>query len=579
MGHGTQSSSDKKLKAIWELAGDAMVFLDAEGLLDCNDAALRLFGIDSREHAIGLPLHAFAPPTQVDGQPSAQAFGDARRRVIESGVERFDWRFRRTNGETLLLDVILHAVQMGGGEIVHGIFRDVTEQRQAERQLEIARRAAESSLRQLSRQDAVTGLPNRSLFLEEGQRRLGAAPRPDRVCLLCLDIDNFRRVNEALGETVGDGALRAVGERLRRFAGPDDLVARLGSDEFAVLLTDCSADSAPEVASRLVAEQEQPLAVGDQRFSITVSVGVACLGTRERSLEDLMQQAATAMNVARQNGRGGWQMFAETIHAGMRDRWQLENELRTALERRQFVVHYQPQVELSSGRIIGVEALARWQNPRLGLVEPDRFIGLAEEVGLIEPIGEWVLFEACHQNQLWRDNNLPAVQMSVNVAARQFQRASLSMLVRRALVEARLSPGGLTLEMTESTLMDGSGDAISILSDLRDQGVSLALDDFGTGYSSLSYLKRFPLDLLKMDRSFVRDIDCSADNLAIVGAIINLGHTLRLTVIAEGVETDAQVGLLRQHRCDQAQGYHFATALPAAHVEILLRRAARAQVG
>jgi EAL domain-containing protein (putative c-di-GMP-specific phosphodiesterase class I) len=265
-------------------------------------------------------------------------------------------------------------------------------------------------------------------------------------------------------------------------------------------------------------------------------------------------------------------MFAETMNAGMRDRWQLESELRTALTRRQFVLHYQPQVELQNNRIVGVEALVRWRNPRLGLLEPYRFIALAEEVGLIEAIGEWVLFEACRQSQLWMANGLTPVRMAVNVVARQFQRASLTALVRLALGEAGLAPEWLTLEMTESTLMDGSNDTINILSALRDQGVSLAIDDFGTGYSSLSYLKRFPLDKLKVDQSFIRDIDGDPDNLAIVGAIINLGHTLRLTVVAEGVESVAQLDLLRRQRCDQAQGFHFARGLPAADMEALLGR-------
>jgi diguanylate cyclase (GGDEF)-like protein/PAS domain S-box-containing protein len=572
VGPGIQSSSEQKLKAIWELAGDAMVFLDEDGLLDCNDAALRLLGIDSRERALGLPLHAFAPPTQADGRSSADVFAEGRRRVIEGGVERFDWQFRQPDGTTLQLDVILHAVHMGGGEIVHGILRDMTAQRLAARELEIARSAAEGSLRHLSRQDTLTGLPNRTLFLEEGQHRIDAVRQPDRVCLLCIDVDSFRRVNEALGEAAGDAALRAVGERLRRFAGPADLLARLGSDEFALLLTDCSADEAAAIARRLIAEQGQPITVGDHRFTVSVSVGVASLDTPAQSLEGLMQQATTAMNVARENGVGVWQMFAETMNTGMRDRWQLESELRTALARRQFVLHYQPQVELQSNRIVGVEALVRWHNPRLGLLEPSRFIALADEIGLMEPIGEWVLFEACRQAQRWLANGLTPVRMAVNVVARQFQRAGLTALVGSALQEARLAPQWLTLEMTEGTLMDGSSDTVGILTDLRNQGVSLAIDDFGTGYSSLSYLKRFPLDKLKVDQSFVHDIDRDRDNLAIVGAIINLGHTLRMTVVAEGVETGAQLDLLRQQGCDHAQGFYFSRGLPASDMDVLLRR-------
>jgi EAL domain-containing protein (putative c-di-GMP-specific phosphodiesterase class I) len=319
----------------------------------------------------------------------------------------------------------------------------------------------------------------------------------------------------------------------------------------------------------VVAAQDEPLSFGDQRFNVTVSVGVATLGPPVRSLESLLQQAAMARNASRQNRRGGWQMFAESMNAGMRDRWQLESELRAALERRQFVLHYEPQVDLQTNRVIGVEALVRWQNPRLGLVEPERFIALAEEIGLIETIGEWVLFEACRQNKVWSAKGLAPVRMSVNVAARQF-RTSLIGLVRAALAEAHLAPEWLMLEMTEGTLLEGTSDTIGILSDLRNQGVSLAIDDFGTGYSSLSYLKRFPLDQLKVDQSFIRDIDRDADNLAIVGAIINLGHTLRLTVIAEGVETATELEMLRQNQCDQAQGFYFARALPAADMEVLL---------
>jgi diguanylate cyclase (GGDEF)-like protein/PAS domain S-box-containing protein len=566
------NSSEKKLSAIWERAGDAMIFIDKDGVLDCNDAALRLLGIDSREQAIGVPLHAFAPPAQPDGRPSAQVFAEGRVRAIASGVERFDWQFRRPDGERLLLDVVLHAVQMGGGEIVHAILRDVTAQRRAARELETARAAAERSLQHLSRRDALTGLANRSLFLEEGQHRLDAVHQPDRVCVLCIDVDNFRRVNEVLGEAVGDDVLRALAKRLRHLAGPGDLLARLGSDEFALLLTDCGPDTAGAIARRFAAQRELPLTAGDERFDITVSIGVAGLGTQARSLEGLVQQASTAANVAHQSGPGGWRMFEESMRAGMRDGWQLESELRAALARREFVLHYQPQVELQSNRIVGVEALLRWHNPRLGLLEPDGFIALAEEIGAIEPIGEWVLFEACRQSRHWLAKDLRPVRMSVNVVARQFQRASLPGLVRSALSEARLAPEWLTLEMTEGTLMDGSSDTIGILSDLRDQGVSLAIDDFGTGYSSLSYLRRFPLDHLKVDQSFILEIDRDPDTLSIVGAIVNLGHTLRLTVVAEGVESAAQLELLRERKCDQAQGFHFAGALPPADIEALLGR-------
>jgi len=569
MTHAIQGSSEQKLKAIWELAGDAMIFLDADGLLDCNDAALRLLGIGSSEHAVGTPLSAFAPRYQADGRLSAQAFAEGRLQVIASGVERFEWEFRPADGEMLLLDVILHAVQMGGGQIVHGILRDVTEQRRAAREVDTARLVAEKSLRRLSRQDALTGLPNRSLFLEDGQHRLEAVADPERACLLCVDVDSFRRVNDALGEAIGDAVLRAVGERLRLYAGPADLLARLGSDEFALLLTDCGAGDAAEIARRIIAEQQEPLEIGDHRFSVTVSVGIATAGSAAQGVETLLQQATTAMNVAREGGRGSSRMFAETMNAGMRDRWLLESELRSAIGERQLVLHYQPQIDLASNRVVGVEALLRWHNPRLGLLDPDRFIELADEAGLMEPIGEWILFEACRQSRRWLAKGLRPVRMSVNVVARQFQ-DTLPWLVEQALLKAGIDPEWLTLEMVESTLMDHSRKTIGILSALREQGVALAIDDFGTGYSSLHYLKRFPLDHLKIDQSLIHGIESHADDLAIAGAIINLAHTLRLTVVAEGVENAAQAELLRHHGCEQAQGFHFARALPAADVEVLL---------
>jgi diguanylate cyclase (GGDEF)-like protein/PAS domain S-box-containing protein len=565
-----QGSSEQKLKAVWEFAGDAMIFLDTDGQLDCNEAALRLLGIDTSEHAIGMPLSAFAPRCQADGRLSAQVFAEGRLRAIASGVERFDWEFRRADGETLLLDVILHAVQMGGGQIVHGILRDVTEQRRVAHEVDSARLAAESSLRHLSRQDALTGLPNRSLFLEDGQRRLDAGGNPQRACLMCIDVDNFRRVNDALGEAIGDVVLRAVGERLRHYAGPADLLARLGSDEFALLLTDCDAGEAEEISRRIIAELAMPLAIAEHRFSVTVSVGIASPDAKQ-GVETLMQQATTAMHVARESGRGNSRTFEDAMNDGMRDRWLLESELRNAIAERQLVLHYQPQVDLDSNHVVGVEALLRWHHPRLGLLDPDRFIALAEELGLIEPIGEWILFEACRQSRRWLAKGLRPVRMSVNVVARQF-RETLPRLVEQALHEAGIGPEWLTLEMVESMLMDRSSKTIGILSALRQQGIALAIDDFGTGYSSLHYLKRFPLDHLKIDQSLIHGIESHADDLAIAGAVINLGHTLRLMVVAEGVENAAQADLLRHHRCDQAQGFHFARALPAADVEVLLGR-------
>ena len=361
--------------------------------------------------------------TQADGRSSSQVFAEGRLKVIASGVERFDWEFQPPGGETLLLDVILHAVQMGGGQIVHGILRDVTAQRLAAREVDIARLAAESSLRHLSRQDALTGLPNRSLFLDEGQRRLDAIARAAIASACsCIDVDNFRGLNDALGEAVGDGVLRAVGERLRRFAGPADLLARLGSDEFALLLTDCSADAAgrdrppPDCSAGTAAHDRRASIERDRRRRHCLSRRA---GAKPRGLD-----AAGVDRDERRVARAGVAVggcfpkrcapacaIAGSSKANCAWRWSSGNSC----------LHYQPQVELQSNRIVGVEALLRWHNPRLGFLEPVRFIALAEEAGLIESIGEWMLFQACRQSGRWLAKGLTPVRMSVNVVASPVQ--------------------------------------------------------------------------------------------------------------------------------------------------------------
>lgn len=565
------SPEQRKLQAVWEHAGDAMLFLDRDGVLDCNDAGLRLFGLESGDSLLGQPLHAFAPACQPDGNTSQQAFADGVRQTLRTGCERFEWVFQRNDRSPLILDVILHAVQMGGGQVAHGIFRDVTLQRQAARQLELNRQRTEARLHHLAHHDGLTGLPNRAQFMAEG-RRLLSAPHPSgSVCLLSLDIDNFSAINDGLGHAIGDQLLREVATRIQRHLPGSHLAARLGGDEFAVLLPGWGADETTALAQRLSADICVPIEAGRHRLSITSAIGISHVRDRLPDLESLMQQADIAMHVAKQAGRGNCRLFAEDLHAHVRDRLSLESHLQGALERREFELYYQPQIDLPSRAIVGVEALIRWNHPLLGRVSPDRFIPLAEHTGLIEHIGEWVLREACRQNVAWQQGGIAPLRMSVNVSARQFQRPRLQSAVAQALAETGLAPDLLELELTESTLMEALTPTMQSLSALRNLGVTLAIDDFGTGYSSLAYLKRFPIDRLKLDRSFVSEIDRDPDYLAIAHAVIHLGHNLRLGVIAEGVETRSQLDLLQRHQCEQAQGFLFAHPLSARDMETMLR--------
>lgn len=422
--------------------------------------------------------------------------------------------------------------------------------------------------------DGLTGLANRNLFHDRlGQALAHAGRAGKKAAVLLLNLDRFKVVIESMGHEAGDALLIHIAANLTRSLRDGDTVARFTGDEFAVAVSDVSRDDEAAVVARKVLEAvAQPMQWQGQEIRLTASLGVGLFPRDGGDADSLLRNAAAAMHSARAAGGSGFRYYAPEMNERLSRRFALESELHRALERDELVLHYQPRVSLASGEITGAEALVRWAHPERGLVPPGEFIPVAEESGLIQPLGEWVVESACAQLAAWRQAGLRPIPVAVNLSARQFRQKNLAAVIRQSLsvngVEARL----LELEITESILMEDVDAAVATLQELKAIGLSLSLDDFGTGYSSLAYLKRFPIDLLKIDRSFVRDLITDPDDAAICIAVIGLAHTLKLAVVAEGVETEGQANYLRQHHCDTMQGYHFSPPVPAAEFAALLQQ-------
>jgi diguanylate cyclase (GGDEF)-like protein len=431
-------------------------------------------------------------------------------------------------------------------------------------------------LDQLARQafrDPLTSLPNRALFMDRLAHALTRTERRgEQLAVLFLDLDRFKVVNDSLGHGVGDQLLIGVSQRLAGCLRPEDTIARLGGDEFAILLEDVKDDKGPtSVADRLTGELQQPFVVEGREVVITVSIGIAMSTARRMTPEDILRDADLAMYHAKGKGKARYEVFDKSMNAPAKERMDLELDLRNAVARGEFILHYQPVVELPTGRITEVEALVRWKHPQRGLLFPADFVGLSEETGLIVPLGRWVLHEACRQTRQWQ-LAAPATKLaiSVNLSARQLQQPGLVDEIGAVLRETRLDPGALRLEITETVVMHDAPTTLAKLEALKALGVQLAIDDFGTGYSSLGYLKRFPVDTLKIDRSFVKGIGRDMEDSAIVRAVITVAKSLGLSVTAEGIETADQLDQLRTLGCDHGQGYFFAKPMTSDRVPALL---------
>ncbi|SFB88068.1 bifunctional diguanylate cyclase/phosphodiesterase [Massilia yuzhufengensis] len=434
------------------------------------------------------------------------------------------------------------------------------------------RKLTEQRVHHVAQHDVLTGLPNRSLLQDRLGQAIAYANRSARpMWVMLIDLDRFKFVNDSMGHKAGDVLLMTVAARLTASLRDTDTVARLSGDEFVVILSEHHDEPlSPDIVQRVMDSVAQPVMLGPKEFFVTCSIGVAVYPSEGTPADSLIEHADIAMYSAKKMGRNNFQFYTPAMNEESMERVRIESALRNALERNEFVLHYQPQVDLKTGQIVGMEALIRWQHPELGMVPPVRFIGIAEETGLIVQIGAWVMRTACAQNKAWQDAGLGKLRVAVNLSARQFGAPDLIAGLESVLADTMLDPDCLEIELTESLFMNDITPAVDLLHRMKSLGVNLSIDDFGTGYSSLSYLSRFPIDVLKIDRSFVADITVDANDAAIVTSIIALAHNLKLAVIAEGVETLEQLDYLRSHGCDEMQGYFFSKALPAAEFEQLL---------
>jgi len=442
----------------------------------------------------------------------------------------------------------------------------------------IERKRYQVQLERQANYDALTGLPNRNLLHDRLRQAVHSQRAPRNIAVVFMDLDHFKFVNDSLGHSVGDKLLKSMGERLRSVLREGDTVGRVGGDEFVLILNDQSNEEVIfRAMQRISAKVAEPLTIDGKELYVTASAGISLYPQDGRDVDTLLKNADAAMYRAKEHGRSNFQFYTSEMNERVNDRLALEHALRRALERQEFTLHYQQKVDLRSGEIIGAEALVRWLHPEWALVRPARFIPIAEETGLIVQLGEWVIHEACRQARAWQLAGLKPGVVSVNLSARQFRAEGLVRTVSRILQETGLEPAGLEMELTESMVMHNVESAIATLQGLKSLGVGLSVDDFGTGYSSLSYLKNLPIDTLKIDRSFVRDIGtgAEAEDGVLAAAIISLAHALDLQVIAEGVETDAQLHFLKRHGCDQVQGFLYGEPVPAEQYAELLERTLR----
>jgi diguanylate cyclase (GGDEF)-like protein/PAS domain S-box-containing protein len=552
--------NEEAFRALVQHSHDIITVHDRQGVtLYESPAAARILGYPAGTLIGKVPFDSVHPK---DAARARQAFST----LVEGSqpLEPMEFRFRRADGTWIHLEALgnnlLDHPGIGGVVLTS---RDVTE-----------RKRTEQRAHYLTQHDALTGLPNRMLMQDRLNQALSQARRSGGVvALMFLDLDRFKLVNDSFGHPQGDALLKEVANRVTACLRDTDTVARLGGDEFTVLLPDLAAPQvAGQVAERILRLFSQPFAGAEEHeIFVSASIGISVFPRDGADPEALLKHADTAMYSAKEAGRNSYRYFTDNLNAQVREKVILESGLRRAIERGELRLHYQPKIDLATGRLIGAESLVRWQHPSMGLVPPAKFIPVAEDSGLIVPLGEWVLRTACEQIRKWQDWG-QELKVAINVSARQFQQQNLAKLVLGVVREAGVDPGCVELELTESAIMKDAEASVSTLEHIKSRGISIAIDDFGTGYSSLSYLKRLPLDILKIDRSFVRDITTDHNDAAIVRAIIGLARSLGIKVIAEGVEDDKQLEFLNANGCNYGQGYLFGKPIEPEGFEAMLAR-------
>lgn len=548
----------RKLSLVVEQSPAAVMITDLEGNLEyVNPKFTEVTGYRPEE------VYGKNPRLLQSGQVTKDEYRNLWSTLLAGQSWQGELLNKRKNGQLYWERALISPLRNEQGEVTHyiGVGEDIDTQKKYEKQLEYQ-----------ATHDDLTGLANRALFRDRLDRSIARAQRDKQiVAVLLLDLDRFKVINDSLGHALGDDLLCEVGQRLQRVLRDTDTAARFGGDEFAVLLTDMDhADDIHVVAGKILSTIAEPYVMDGREISLTASLGISFYPDDGQDSTTLIRNADTAMYQSKKQS-DHFSFYASEMNRQMLDTLELETALRQALERQEFELHYQPKVDLKTGCINGCEALLRWHHPQRGMVSPGAFIPLAEEIGLIVSIGAWVLHEACRQNLVWQEAGLPVISVAVNLSARQFRQGDLADRVRQTLDSTGLDPQLLELELTESMIMDDPATAEQTLRELKNLGISLSLDDFGTGYSSLNYLRRFPVDSLKIDQTFIQDMTTDASGASVVSSIIDIAHNLKIAAIAEGVETSEQLDFLIADKCDAMQGYLFSRPLPVADFTELLR--------
>ncbi len=558
----TAEARDEQLRLfsrVVEQSSVSVLITDAQGgIIYVNPRFCQLTGY-AREEVYGRK-----PSLLQSGNTPVWAYQDLWNSITAGREWRGEFQNRKKNGDLYWESALITPLKNPEGVITHyiGLLEDLSE-----------RKKTEKLFKHMAYHDALTDLPNQTLFNDLLLRALARAKQNQQmVAVMILDLDRFKVINETLGHRLGDQVIQLVGERLSGRLRKEDTIARMSGDEFLLLLPGLTHFREAIVQAQSIMDAfQEPFVCDGRELHINASLGISLYPEDANDSQTLLKNADAALYDAKDAGRSNYKFYKVKIQALASERLALENALRRGLEREEFLVYYQPQVNVQTGQIIGAEALVRWQHPELGILGPIEFIPLAEETGLIVPLGKWVLATACAQNRAWQLAGLPAMRMAVNLSARQFQEPELVETILKILAEAELQPTFLELEITESILMKDINITNMILKWLNKKGIRIAIDDFGTGYSSLMYLKRFPIDTLKIDRSFIRDSLVNSDNAALVTAIASLAKNLNLNVIAEGVETEGQLSFISGLHCDEMQGFLFSPPVPAEIMTELLK--------
>lgn len=550
--------SEVKYRTLFESSADAVMLLDDMGFFECNEATLDIFGCKSKDEFLNKHPSEHSPPTQPGGEDSLSFANERIAAAFKDGKNQFEWEHKRIDGSEFPADVTLTRMELDGRMVIQATVRDIT-----------ARKKAEEKILHMAFHDPLTGLANRALLIDHLEQSIALAHREKEfVAVLFLDLDRFKLINDTLGHTRGDEVLRAVAKRLKEHTRKSDTLARQGGDEFTAVIQGLSRiEDIPRVTDKFFSAFKEPFNVEGNDYSFTISMGISIYPNDGEDADTLIKNADIAMYEAKDEGRNNYKLFNASMNEDIVKRLTLENRLHKALEEDEFLLHYQPQVYIDSGEVAGIEALVRWESPSEGLVPLEDFIPLAEDTGLILPLGEWILHEACAQNKLWQDQGLKPVTVAVNISMRQFKQQDFVSTVDRVLKETGLEAKYLELELTESIAIHDMDSTLRTLGELKALGIRLSIDDFGTGYSSLEYLKLMPMNMLKIAQCFVKGLTPDSSDVAIARATIQLAKSLNFEVIAEGVETREQLQLLGDLECEKVQGYLFSKALVSSEVE------------